>query len=188
VGHEKGEKPVTVPNKIGGDEPPPRFSVRRWVAVRECLVRSTVPVGGGRSPLSLAIMTRLVTLLVLVIGVCSCSTDSRTLGHGYRIVPRAVDMSRVPNAFEGLAHYTDLYYRSHRLGTVGEYSISPSGRYAIFQDDGKTLLFDRSSGETRDVTDGSVAIAKSFAWSESAGTVGVQYYDGHSPSKIEILK
>jgi hypothetical protein len=32
-------------------EPPPRFSVH-WAAIRECLVRSTVYVGGGRSPLA----------------------------------------------------------------------------------------------------------------------------------------
>ena len=34
-------------------EPPPRFSVQGGAAVRECLVRSPVPVGGGRSPLAL---------------------------------------------------------------------------------------------------------------------------------------
>ena len=34
-------------------EQPPRFSVRRRAAIRECLVRSTVPVGGCRSVLSL---------------------------------------------------------------------------------------------------------------------------------------
>jgi hypothetical protein len=33
-------------------EPPPRFSVQRRVAIRGCLVRSTVTVGGGHSPLS----------------------------------------------------------------------------------------------------------------------------------------
>ena len=97
-------------------------------------------------------------------------------------------MSHVPDAFEGLAHYTDLYYRSHRIGTVGEYAISPSGRYALFQDDGRTLLFDRTSQQTRDVTDGQFAIAKSFAWSEDSGVVQVEYYDGHSPSKIEVLR
>jgi hypothetical protein len=136
----------------------------------------------------LAIMTRLLIFAVLVLAACSCSTGSRSLGHGYRIVPRTVDMSHVPDAFEGLAHYTDLYYRSHRLGTVGEYSISPSGHYALFQDDGRTLLFDRTSQESRDVTDGQFAIAKSFAWSEDSGVVQVEYYDGHSPSKIEVSR
>jgi len=38
---------------VGGAEPPPRFSARHGATVRECLVRSTFPVGGGRSPRSL---------------------------------------------------------------------------------------------------------------------------------------
>ncbi len=36
--------------QAGGDEPPPRASVRGPAEIRESLVRSTVPVGGGRSP------------------------------------------------------------------------------------------------------------------------------------------
>lgn len=133
-------------------------------------------------------MTRLVTFAAVMLAICSCSTESRSLGDGYRIVPRTVDVSHVSGAFEGLAHYNDLYYRSHRLGTVGEYSISPSGRFALFQDDGKTLLFDRMTRQTRDVTDGSFAVAKSFAWSENAGVAQIEYYDGHSPRTIEVLK
>ena len=38
--------------QIGGDEPPPRFSARHRAAIQEYFVRSTVPVGGGRSPLA----------------------------------------------------------------------------------------------------------------------------------------
>ena len=41
-----------IAQQVGGDEPPPRFSVQRRAAVREHTVRSTVRVGGGRSPLS----------------------------------------------------------------------------------------------------------------------------------------
>jgi len=36
-------------------EPPRRFSAQRWVASGERLVRSTVPVRGGRSTLALGI-------------------------------------------------------------------------------------------------------------------------------------
>jgi len=39
--------------QIGGDEPPPPFSVQYRPEVRERFVRSTVPAGGGRSPFSL---------------------------------------------------------------------------------------------------------------------------------------
>lgn len=131
-------------------------------------------------------MTRLLTFVVLVLAMSSCSTGSRSIGRGHRIVPRTVDMSHVPDAFEGLAHCADLYCRSCRLGSVGAYSISPSGRFALFQDDGRTLLFDRTTRQTLDVTDGRFAIAKSFAWSETSGMVQVEYYDGHSPSRIKL--
>ena len=43
--HKKAEQ-------VGGDEPPPRLSVRGGVGIRKRLVRSTVTVGGGRSPLA----------------------------------------------------------------------------------------------------------------------------------------
>ena len=40
-------------------EPPLRFSAQHWAAFRVRFVRSTVPVGGGRSPRSLGGITRL---------------------------------------------------------------------------------------------------------------------------------
>jgi len=49
-------------------------------------------------------------------------------------------------------------------------------------------LFDCRLRQTRDVTDGQFAIAKSFVWSEDSGVVQLEYYDGHPPSKIEVLK
>ena len=131
-------------------------------------------------------MTRFCAFLLLGLLACSCS--SQRLGHGYRLVSRTVDMRNVTGAFEGLAHYTDLYCGARRLGTVGQYSVSPSGRFALFEDNGRLLLFDRELGQTRQVTDGSFAIPKSFAWSESAGVVEVAYYEGHAPSRIRVWK
>ena len=97
-------------------------------------------------------------------------------------------MRAVPGAFEGLAHYHDLFYGSRRLGEVGQWSISPSGRFALFEDKGKLLLFDRDLGQTRDVTDGSFAVPKTFAWSERGAVVEVTYYERHSPSRIDLRK
>jgi hypothetical protein len=97
-------------------------------------------------------------------------------------------MRDVPGAFEGLAHYNDLYYGSRRLGTVGQWSISPSGRFALYEDEGRLLLFDRQLGQTREVTDGTFAIPASFAWRESADVVEVAYYENHAPSTIELRR
>lgn len=38
---------LPMPNEVG--RAPPRFSALRWAAIRDCLVRATDPVGGGRS-------------------------------------------------------------------------------------------------------------------------------------------
>jgi len=70
-------------------------------------------------------MKRLLPFIFLALLAVSCT--SQRLGHGYKLVPRTVDMHGVSGAFEGLAHYQDLYYGSRCLGTVGQWSISPSG-------------------------------------------------------------
>ena len=82
-------------------------------------------------------------------------------------------------------HYSDLYYQQQRLGTVGQYSISPSGRFGLFEDVGKLMLFDRQTRQLCDVTDGSFALPRSFTWSEPA-VVEVVYYEKHAPSRITL--
>src|SRR5262245_25959083 len=55
--------------QVGGDEPPPRFSVQGWARIRECFVRSTIRVAGGRSPLALCIKMNVITELDAHFGV-----------------------------------------------------------------------------------------------------------------------
>jgi len=43
------------------------LSAQRRAAVRECLLRSTVCVGGGRSPLTLGESTRMTTIVILFV-------------------------------------------------------------------------------------------------------------------------
>ncbi len=133
----------------------------------------------------------LATRLILVAIVswplallCSCSSER--LGHSYRLVHRSVDSRQVEGAFEGFAHYSDLYSGSDKLGTVGQFSISPSGRFALFENNGRRRLFDRTTRQTRDVTDGSFALPRHFTWNEVVGVVEVTYYDNHPPSRIEL--
>jgi hypothetical protein len=97
-------------------------------------------------------------------------------------------MTGVSGAFEKLAHHEDFYFRSRRLGTVAEYSVSPSGNFAAFQDNGRTLLFDRELGKVRDVTDGGFALAKRFVWNEGAGTLEIEDCDYHPLSRISLRK
>ncbi len=122
---------------------------------------------------------------ILAMLLWGCASPSDRLGQGYRIVHRSKDMRGVPGAFEALTHYSDLYYREQRLGTIGQYSISPSGRFALFEDTGKLMLFDRQRRKIREVTDG-FAIPRSFTWSESAGFVDIVYYERDTPSHIAL--
>jgi hypothetical protein len=116
---------------------------------------------------------------------------SRNLGHGYRIVHREVDTSKNPNAFEGIAHYNDLYFHATRIGTeIGELSISPSGNFAFFEQDGKLMLFDRQSKKAIEVTDGEFAVPEDIKWNEVKHEVNVTYYEQngkkHRPSMIKL--
>lgn len=129
---------------------------------------------------------RLLLLILIVPMLHGCVSRGTSLGHGYRIVHRTVDMRGVERAFEATAHYSDLYYFRQRLGEVGTYSISPSGRFALFEDTGRLMLFNRQARQTRVVTDGTFAVPREFAWDESGGIVNVTYYDKHTPSRIKL--
>jgi hypothetical protein len=99
-----------------------------------------------------------------------------------------VDVTAInpPGSFEALAHYKDLYCGLRRLGRVGECDISPSGRYAAFEDDGALRLFDKQTGRIHDITDGEFAIPSRFDWDESAGVLEIEYYERHGPSTIRL--
>ena len=89
--------------QAGGDEPPPRFSVRGRAAIRACLVRSTVPVGGGRSPLSFdntlhLTMKMIVQMMLLTLLVGCASTPSpevRQAAQRYQAVSRWMSRDEV---------------------------------------------------------------------------------------------
>jgi len=133
-----------------------------------------------------------VRYLAFSIGVFllfGCASSNVSLGHGYRWVYRKHMEGGEEGAFEGIAHYHDLYYRSRLLakGVGYSYSISPSGRFALFVDYGnigRVMLFDRQTGEARNVTDGTFVVPRDFAWSEKAGVAHVSYYERQTSSRI----
>jgi hypothetical protein len=83
--------------QIGRDEPPPCFSVQRGAAIRERLVRSTVTVGGGRSPLTFGPM--------------------KSIAGGF-----AVGLAILAAGGEGVATFSKEFIRD-----PGEYCIDSSG-------------------------------------------------------------
>jgi len=88
------------------------------------------------------------------------------------------------SSFEAVAHRHVLFYGNKELGNVGAYFISPSRRFALFESEGKLLLFDGLLGDKRDVTDGEFDVPKSVAWDKT--TAYVTYYDKHKPTTIYL--
>ena len=129
---------------------------------------------------------RFFTLILLAALLPGCANVGERGASGYRVFHHIEYRREVPGAFARDAQFSDLYYQQHRLASVRQYSISPSGRFALFEDDGKLMLFDRDALHKRNVTDGPFAIPSSFTWSESTGTVDVDYHANHPPSRIVL--
>lgn len=129
---------------------------------------------------------RKLFLTAFVFALQGCATNLTRLDHGYSIIHREEDMTGVSGAFEKISHHRDFYYHSLKLGTVGQYSVAPSGEYALFESTGKLWLFTARSEQLRDETNGKFSIPKTIEWQESAGLVVVTFYDVSEPRTIEL--
>lgn len=129
-----------------------------------------------------------IFIVFLALVIQGCASNTKGLGHGYRLSYYTEDMSRASGAWEGTAHYTALFYHSQRLGACGWVSIAPSGKFALFEANGKLFLFDASSSQTRDVTDGSFALPNIANWLEAESAVDVTYSGQRNSSRISLPK
>ena len=122
-------------------------------------------------------------LLVLIWCSMSCVTVREDFGHGFKVVRKRV---RSESSFERYAYYDFLRYRGRDLGEVGEVSVSPGGRYVLFEQDGKLMLFDATSNTLTDVTGGPFAVPKKIEWDEPQGFVLVTYPERTEPKRISL--
>ncbi|MEW6283493.1 MAG: hypothetical protein AB1758_33090, partial [Candidatus Eremiobacterota bacterium] len=118
---------------------------------------------------------------VTVLGLIPSVEGVKDLGFGFRRLslaePSGVD-------FESIGHWDYLYYRDQRLCLLGDYSVSPSGDYVIFQD-GRSrhvFLYRRADGRQVQLTSQFVGFVNGFEWHENAGTVEVHFETGLSES------
>ena len=129
-----------------------------------------------------------ITALALMIAACGQPLPPGTervenLGFGFR----HVTIGRW-NKFE-LGHHGYLYYRDRQLCMMGgPPSISPSGKFVIYQDgpSGNLFLFRRADEKITQLTPKFIAVAYPFVWHEEQGTVEAQFYNGHAPMTFPL--
>jgi hypothetical protein len=102
---------------------------------------------------------------------------SENLGFGFRRVTLA---KAVNTSFESVGHFQYLYYHDQQLSGVGECSISPSGKFAIYQDgsSGNLFLFRRTDRRVNPLSRKFIALVERFEWHESLNAVDV-HFKGH---------
>ena len=113
--------------------------------------------------------------------------NKRNLGNGFQLVAVEIDLAKCKDCSESVAHYHQLWFRSRRLSEmVGEYSLSPSKRFAVFEDVGELMLFDVRSEKLTNITDGAFAVPSEFRWDEAARRVNINYYGDHAHSMVKL--
>jgi len=130
---------------------------------------------------------RSLILAIILLTFQACTFDSRDLGHGYSVKTKSYP---VVGGFESLMHHKYIYFKGKEIGQVGQHSISPSGRFLIFEEVGRLILFDAKSEDLKNVTDGKFALPRNVNWKEKEKFAIVSYYKGkdelHKPSTINL--
>jgi hypothetical protein len=129
----------------------------------------------------------LVVASVILSGCRSTSVVERStdLGFGFR---RVVMAEPVNTSFESIGHFEYLYYGDKRLCQLDTCSVSPSGRYAVYQDgpSGNLFLFRRADSRQIQLTSQFVALVETFDWHEDTGTVAAHFTSGHGVQTFEL--
>lgn len=122
-----------------------------------------------------AILTSLAAAVILLLAFLRFQGVSATL----RVVRESQTCDH-PGCFEAIAHYDYLYDGIKKVARVGDWSISPSGAYAAFEnEDGRIMLYQLGSGKLKDVTQGQTAIPETFNWNEAQARLVITYYQEH---------
>ena len=91
----------------------------------------------------------------------------KNVGHGYREVARS--QVNPAGAFEGIGHFSFVYYGDEKLCqcSASEISVSPDGAFAVFTDvhDGKLMLFASGSHTRTVLSETFVGYPESTTWS-----------------------
>jgi hypothetical protein len=128
----------------------------------------------------------------IVFGACKSGRPTKPLverttdlGFGFR---RVVMVKPVKGGFESIGHFEYLYYGNQQLCQVGACSISPSGKYAIYQDgpSGELFLFRRGEEKLTRLTTHFIGLAESFTWREEANFVEANFGSAHGVERFGL--
>jgi len=133
--------------------------------------------------------TTIFSLLMIppLMSGCATAPVERTtdLGSGFR---RVVMAEPSGSSFESIGHFEYLYFRHRRLCQVGACSVSPSGKYAIYQDapSGNLFLFCPAERSLTQLTSELIALADNFDWHEDTSTVVAHFASGHGAQTFAL--
>ena len=132
----------------------------------------------------------ILILAALSLFLAACATTSQVeratdLCFGFR---RVMVAEPSHSSFEGIGHFEYLYFRDRRLCHLGDCSIAPSGKFAVFQDgpSGCLFLFRRADGTQTQLTSQFVALVDTFEWHEEVSVVEARYASGHGVQRFAL--
>ncbi|SRR5258706_9168158 len=139
--------------------------------------------GGGIGAKSIGVRRFLPVLLCLTfLLTAGCDPNVRNLGGGFKLV-RQSDQG-APHSASVRSHH--LYYDSKDLGSVGQCFISPSGCHAVYEQEGKLLLFHSCSEKLKPVADLAGARPAQITWSETRNEARITYSRNRSVTIVPL--
>jgi hypothetical protein len=134
--------------------------------------------------------TIILIFVALPFLLVACATNSQVerttnLGFGFR---RVVVSEPSHSSFESIGHFEYLYFRDHRLCHLGQYSISPSGKFAVYHDgpSGCLFLFCSADGKQTQLTSQFVALVDRFEWHEDINAMEARFASGHGVQRFVL--
>ena len=122
-------------------------------------------------------------LMAAILGAACAGVVKQDFGHGFKLFAK---QERISYGFESIRHFRVLRYRHQNLGEVGFVSVSPSGQWALYEQDGRIVLFSASSRASRDATDGTFEIPRVVRWDEHGGLAIVEYFENRVASRVPL--
>jgi hypothetical protein len=138
-------------------------------------------------------MKKLLAFIGVLITSYSAIAEDRkygytfNLGHGF--IKRDYTVKNPPNHFEAIAHYSATFFKKRDLGQLDGFSISPSGRYAIYikSEEGRLYMFNIPKQAEYRIKFDDYCYPYSPTWNEGKNILEIRCYGkGNTNFKLQI--